>query len=325
MKAHRALQVGARALTAGVLAGLAGCGGNVGLPDGGDEEALYASFAASGDTVVAGLQEGGPLVDVMTQKLNDAINTLMQPNQDAVHEAAVDQVMEALFMSNLVVLPSQGAPEADPLVADHQAMLQQAIDALTQHVNDPLLNGGGPSAEAAWEARNFIQVFREAAVVIGQQTQNCDPLNPFGPGCVLLQANDESGVVVDDVFPGFSAQVRSPYFVGAPSATIQEQVIVPDAIANGECAVVLKEIQGVKAVIRPVLIPIWVEPWFPRATIVGFRTVWIWEFIPAEFLKTISFCNNGGFVTMNVQITTVIERSLLHFWSFPRKEYTAVP
>jgi len=130
--------------------------------------------------------------------------------------------------------------------------------------------------------------------------------------------------VVDDIVPGgFTRQVRSPFFIGAPSRTIQEQVIVQDGpIAAGECSVVLKEIQGAKAVVRPVLIPIWVEPWYARARIVGFKTVWVWEFILAEFLKTISFCNQGGLITKDVDIQIVLERQLLHPWSFPRKDFT---
>ena len=106
---------------------------------------------------------------------------------------------------------------------------------------------------------------------------------------------------------------------------IQEQVIVPGVIALDECVVVLKEIQGVKAVVRKILVPIWVEPWNARATIVGFKVVWIWEFIPAEFLKTISYCNVGGSVVQDVNIVVVLERALLHFWSFLDKNVQLSP
>jgi hypothetical protein len=120
--------------------------------------------------------------------------------------------------------------------------------------------------------------------------------------------------------------VRSPFYIGAATSNIiQEQVIVPDAIGEGDCVVVLKEIQGVKAVVRRKLIPIWVEPWFARARIVGYRVVWVWEFIPAEFLKTISYCNAGGSVVQDVNIRVVIERQLLHFWSFLNKNVQLSP
>ena len=63
------------------------------------------------------------------------------------------------------------------------------------------------------------------------------------------------------------------------------------------------------------------EPWFARATIVGFQTVWVWEFVPAEFLKTITYCNiGGGVVTQRVDTRIVLERQLQHFWGFFRKD-----
>ena len=291
------------------------------------DDQIARKFASHAVTTATSGTEGAPALDVMQVKLSDAIQTLTDQNpssEKAVLEA-VDQVMESLFLSNLVPLPSAGAPEVDPMWGDHQNAIDQAIQALNDHLNNPLIPNTEDTSEAAWEARNFLQVFQEAATVIAQQTAGCDPVNPVGPGCGLLQAQDEGGAIVDDVFPGFSAQARSPFFVGAPSRTIQEQVIVPGVVADGECSVVLKEIQGIKTVIRPVLIPIWVEPWFARATIVGFKTVWVWEFVPAEFLKTISFCNSAGSVSMDVDIVTVLERQLLSFWSYPRKEFTAVP
>ena len=130
---------------------------------------------------------------------------------------------------------------------------------------------------------------------------------------------------IDDIYPEFSRQVRSPFFIGNSGDTIEEQVIVPGPIGLDECVVVLKEIQGVKAVVRKVLVPIWVEPWYARATIVGFTEVWVWEFIPAEFLKTISYCNAGGTVVQDVDIVVVLERELLHFWSFLDKEVQLSP
>jgi hypothetical protein len=291
----------------------------------GDARTFAALEATELDVAGTGLQAGQPGDDVMQVKLLSAIETLLDvtgPNDEQLHLDAVDQIMEALFMSNLVILPTAGVPEADELVFQHRQMLQQAIDALNQHVQ-PGTNGTPASKDAAWEARNFLQVFQEAAEVIGEQTAFCDPENLRDPACQLLLAGDEGGVEIDDVYPGFSRQVRSPFFVGSTSHPIaQEQVILPGVIAPDECTIVLKEIQGVKAVVRKILIPIWVEPWYARATIVGYRTVWVWEFIPAEFLKTISYCNVNGSVQEDVEIIVVLERQLMHFWNFMYKEIT---
>src|SRR5881397_44922 len=95
-------------------------------------------------------------------------------------------------------------------------------------------------------------------------------------------------------------------------------------LADGQCAAIVKEIQGIKVVVTARLIPIWVEPWFARARIVGLKTVWTWEFVPAEFLKTISVCNDAGTVTTNVSTQVVLERQLMEFWRFLHKDVTPV-
>lgn len=296
---------------------------------------IDSSFAAASEPSAGDPPPPGQ--DVMSAKLQDAIDELTQnPNGDeGVYLRAVDQAVEVLFMSNLVILPTAGVPEADQSVQMHEQALQDAIDALGAHV-DPNVSTGGTekSREAAWEARNFLQIFQEAADVIGQQTQFCDPQDTRQPGCELLLSDDEAGVDIDQIHEEFSRALRSPFPLiesfspdsssqinplankNLVSARIQEAIIVPDAIADGECSIILKEIQGVRALVRKKLIPIWVEPWYARAQIVGFRTVWVIEFVPAEFLKTISYCNVGGTVVQDVDITIVNERELLSFWRF---------
>jgi hypothetical protein len=294
--------------------------------NGSPEEARFAAFQST-ETDVEGtfLQARGPQPDVMQVKLQQALQTLTDPNhEEQTHLQAVDQVMEVLFMSNLVVLPTANVPETLPPVQQHEQAILDAINGLTAHINPP--GPGGPaSKEAAWEARNFLQVFSEAAAVIGEVTNTCDPEDIRGPGCVLLLADDEGGTDVDGIFPGFNRAIRSPFFLGETDSTIQEQVIVPDAIPLDACVVVVKEIQGVKAVVRKVLIPIWVEPWYARAAIVGYKTVWVWEWVPAEFIKSISYCNNGGSLVQDVEIVTILERELMHFWSFLTKEISLTP
>jgi len=287
---------------------------------------VYVSVQANAELTEGTTQPAaGPAMNVMQVKLQDAITTLTDPNgEEGLQQQAVDQAMEALFTSNLVILPTAGTPLEDMGVAEHEQMLQDAINALNVHITDPIL-GTPNTKDPAWEARNFLQLMQEALQVVGQQTDQCDPANLRDPGCQQLLADDEGGVDIDNVFPGFSRQVRSPFFIGAQSDRIQEEVIVPDVIGIDECAIVLKEIQGVKAVVRKKLIPIWVEPWFARATIVGFQEVWVWEFVPAEFLKTISYCNVGGAVVQNVDTTVVLERELLHFWSYLNKDITLTP
>lgn len=366
--------------------------------------------SSQGDGLLAFSQDAGATWHSFGGNLAfELFSAAPSPHSEAVAKAAVRQGMEALFMSNLVVLPTAGVPDAAALYDGFQGMSAEFVAVL-----DGYIAASGPqrasSSAVAFEARNFIQVFREAAQVVSASTEVCAPGVLEAPECAPLRADDESGEIIDAVLascpcdldcdgdadgddmrilaacgtgpavpyapdnlpPGcplspdllghiaadldldmdvdardfailqralsgrnhpvtqcdatlsadgrFSREVRSPFFVGRPTPTVQEQVITPDSVAPGNCVVVTKEIQGVKAVIRPVIIPIWIEPWYARATIVGYETVWVWEFVPAEFLKTINYCNLDGTLSTQVNVKVVLERQLLHFWSFLDKE-----
>jgi hypothetical protein len=299
-------------------------------------EAVFAGATGVG----RGVTQGG----VMQVKLNQAIQMLTKPRLgEEQYMQAIDEAMEAIYTSNLVVLPTFEDPATEQAFQQHRQMAQQAIDALTNHINGTTPTNQNPNSQIgtpesktfAAEARNFIQVAQEAMAEIGTQTAQCNPQNPNSPSCQLLQQTDEGGDVVDTVLNNLASRnVRSPFFLlprlrGAPD----EEVIVPGVVGPDECGVVMKEMQGLKAIVTPKQVPIWVEPWFARRTIVGFRTVWVWEFVPAEFIKTISFCNvptdpmnpaGGREIDVNVETLLVIERQLLHFWRYIDKDVTAV-
>jgi hypothetical protein len=313
-------------------------GANVDFLGGGEETAVAANVQLRGFEV-----QGGTPDNVMQIKLNQAIQLLTKPNlPEQTYLDAINQGMEAIYTSNLVVLPTPQTNEipgdtgADPEFQEHRNMAQQLIDALTRfHLgqdaqNRPVRGLGTPGSQhMAFEARNFIQITSEAMGVIGGQTDFCNPQDQqTGAGCPFLQADDEGGNIVDTVLGQlFSRQVRSPFplILGSTSAIPDEQVILTGPLRDGECAAVVKEIQGIKVVVTPRRIPVWVEPWFARARIVGFKTVWTWEFVPAEFIKTLGFCNQNGHIALETIDTTVIqERQLLHFWRFIHKEITAV-
>ena len=180
----------------------------------------------------------------------------------------------------------------------------------------------------------MLLLMAEAMQEVGALTGQCDPATAVGTGCGALQANDDLfGVVDPSGIPvqgagGLGARlVGSPFPFFAPGFRFDgghEETIVTEALADGEMAVVLKEIRGVVAQVRPIQVPIWREPWFSRRAIIGYRTIWVWEFLPAEFIKTISMTNNGGTLSTNIQQHVVIDRGLVHFWRFfpgPHKHY----
>jgi hypothetical protein len=280
--------------------------------------------------------EGGPTgTDVMQIKLNQAIQMLQRPGvAEEAYRHAIDEGMEAIYTSNLVVLPSFNLTEPQMTFDAHRAAAQQLIDALSRHIDGrdaqgrPIRGLGTPGSQsAAGEARNFIQVTSEALFEIGRFTVACNPQDQqTGQGCNALQASDEGGNVVDTVLENFSREVRRPFpfILGSTSLTPDEQVILTDPLDDGQCAVIVKEIQGIKLVVTPRIVPIWAEPWFARRAIVGTTTVWVAEFVPAEHLKTISVCNNNRTIETNITTQVVLERQLLHFWRFINKNVTAV-
>lgn len=309
-----------------------------------DNAGVNALLAGVNDASAQGIGAVTPrqavTTDVMQVKLNDAIRLLTTPRlSDQVYLDAIDQGMEALFTSSLVPLPTLGNSDTSSFFDVFVTVREPAlVKALSQNIDGvdasgrPLTGLGTPASKAAAiEARNFIQVTTEAMQVIGQQTAQCDPTNPGTAqrpttGCEQLVRSDEGGNIVDTVLGNiFSREVRSPFpFILNSTTTPDEQVILTDPLDTGQCAAIVKEIQGIKVVVTPRVIPIWVEPWFARARIVGFTTVWTWEFVPAEFIKTISVCNNNGVINTGVTTEVILERQLLDFWRFIHKDVTPV-
>jgi hypothetical protein len=271
----------------------------------------FVAFAPRGTYIAI----GQPAPDVMQEKLQQAFQTLTNPgHQEEQYQQAIDEAMEAIYTSNLIVLPTANQPEAGQSFQEHSQMAQDAIDALTQHVQGA---GTGQTKSDAAEARNFIQLTEEAMQAVGQQTQGCSPTNPTGAGCQLLLQGEESAV--DSAVSGFQRQVRSPFFLNVPSREPEEAVILPGTLRKGECAPVVKETRGIQAVVRPTVVPIWVNPWFARATVVGSATVWVLEFVPAEFVKTITYCNvTGAALKQSFSTKIVRDRPEMSLWRYLR-------
>ena len=233
-----------------------------------------------------------------------------------------------MFVSNLVPLPTLGNADTFQLFQEQILNMDTAIQALGGHVND---NKAADSRVAAADARNFLQITREALLVIGAQTAFCDPEALASLGCEFVQHDDEGGASdpivafsdgggTFDIIEEFAREVRSPFFYGIPQLGPQEDIIIPEPLAAGDCVPIVKETRGVKVVVRPVNIPMWVEPWFARAAIVGVETVWVWEFVPAEFVKTISYCNDAGTITQAIDMELIRDRPMMHLWKFFAKD-----
>ena len=72
----------------------------------------------------------------------------------------------------------------------------------------------------------------------------------------------------------------------------------------------------IKSILRPAKIPIYQEPWTSRAQIIGENIVWVIDFVPAEFVKNLNYCNVNGEIVFDYDTNVIIERELLHFWNY---------
>ena len=231
---------------------------------------------------------------------------------------------ESLVFGKPVILETVGVNATIAISDDYDIMVETlkfALDACTNTMC------GDPSVQAeAKELKDRITYWQETKANLEVQTTEttCDVLDPAT--CPQLDLGDEPravgpGITVgtDQIWDGWYREIRSPYAINTQYLTSfgpHENIISLGPIGAGECSTIVKEIQGVKAIQRAVKIPIWQEPWTSRANIIGFNTVWVVDFIPAEFVKSLNYCNNAGTIDFDYKIDVIIERELTHFWKF---------
>jgi hypothetical protein len=275
-------------------------------------------------------------VDAMTEITNQVVTTLTtgtggnrELNLENIRQA------ESLVFGKPVILVTNSVPDTWNISADYDFMTSSLKGALLSCASGSCVDGM-VQAEAK-ELADRITYWQETKHNLEQQTMNaaCDVNNPAT--CPQLNLGDEPQAIgpgisvgIDKIWDGWYREVRSPYAIVEPFPSYpgtntfpangkflpSENIITVGPLAIDECSTVIKEIQGVKAIQRAVKIPIWQEPWTSRASIIGFNTVWVVDFIPAEFVKSLNYCNHAGVIDFDYTIDVIIERELTHFWKF---------
>ena len=195
----------------------------------------------------------------------------------------------------------------------------------------------------ALDLKLFIEEMNEVARAVGEITNQCGPGQSLAtPPCDQLQpllderSGQEHEPIPGEIIgglpdggtlePGYSAYLRSP-FVPRWSAAWTEDVLVTDALAPDECAVVFKETRGLMLKVHLRTIIVVTDPWVatfgvPRGTSVP---IWTLEPVPAQYAKTYNHCNtvidNGDGTTrqgieQNVTTRVVQDVPLKYFWRF---------
>lgn len=240
------------------------------------------------------------------------LEKLADPRQPSeVHLAAVRAILEKTFLSSLVVLPTQGVEGTEELFDEFRTILERIARALSDFMDNIDSDGGSSDARSeALGVKNFVDVFREVLDNIAEDARE------FG--------EDEIAQIVADRDPGDGLEdpgdpdvlravaIRAP-FGQFPIVNRCVERSFSNAVECGGCAVIVKEFRGLQArwVLRRLTRV--VEPWTSRARIIN-RWVWVIEFVPVEFIKTITVhcCGKPG--TTDVSKRVVLDRELLTFW-----------
>ena len=272
-------------------------------------------------------------IDAMDEIKDQIDDNIGQPNS-ATAEVQAENIAQAehLIFGKPVILETVGVSQTVTISSDYDSMVEDLKESLLDCA-DGACDDSIVQAKAK-ELADRTTYWQEIKATIEVQTRdiNCSAGTPTS--CLQLNRPDEytlagtlQTVGTDAIWDGWHREIRGPYFPlhGYASwnydnppipAFPDEAIIQTGPLAAGECSTVIKEIQGIKSIMRPIQIPIWQEPWASRASIIGTQTVWVVEWVPAEFIKNLNYCNNNGENQFSYDIHVIIERELLHFWNY---------
>ena len=188
---------------------------------------------------------------------------------------------------------------------------------------------------------NFMEIKEQLEVHTSDSA--CNASTP-ATTCTVLAKNEEpltdtttTSIDSDDIWTGFEREIRSPFFQNPTHTSQQENIIIPTSgglvssnshtnyidggaanSSGASCAVVVKEIQGVKSILRATELPVYQAPFNSTTSIVEDEDiVWVIDFVPGEFVKTLTYCvDKDGVLSIGYDIQMIVERQLTHFWMF---------
>jgi hypothetical protein len=206
-----------------------------------------------------------------------------------------------------------------------------------EQTTSPLLSGRA----IVLDTKDFLLYAKEILMNLARFTMKCNPnldLAVQGDICRVFLAPDESETVLDDVFGRMGKlsesemfkQIRSPFFFpksfpflfqgsygGKSDSMIEKYQTGP--LDNGQCSAIVEGFFGLRAVWRPATITLWNMPWLSASSLIG-RKVFVFEWVPAQLLKTISLCHTMNPTSMRSEIVqhvateTILHRGALLYW-----------
>lgn len=188
-------------------------------------------------------------------------------------------------------LPTKDMPETERFFQEFLARVTHAAELVNKVALDPA------SQDRVRAAALDTEAFLNSVRIDAERVSKITAVTPAG-----------AQIQIPGILPTKEKQVPPLYgqffpiglFAPHEAAFKFEQPLKPF-----ECVLLVKEVKGVKAILVD---DVW---WWPP--FFGFSFWWI-KFVPAQFLKTVTYCHDKDRVTKKVDLETILEDPLTDFW-----------
>ncbi len=273
------------------------------------------------------------IIEMLQEALSDP-SSLSEDEADAI----LEDIPRVALPGGMTVLPTPGVPETQEKFDENA----DRVTTLASYLMALLMDGAFPenSTDEAWLELEWLLLLLDMMTNLENETSQT-PIDENGrPQFLSFDAQKVLGL--DDMFGSgglFPVMGQAGYGepqmelvdpIGFPFLRViwsnlwppgfidtkpMEDVIVTDPIPLRACVSITKEKKGIVPVVVTTKVPIWVKPLFGDRSIVGETYVWVLWWVPAEFIKTITYCNpTGSGITQTITQKLILEWAQGHLW-----------
>jgi hypothetical protein len=285
-------------------------------------------------------------------KLLNAISILTSPSwEDSIYIGAISDGLDAVFYGNVVFLPSRSSQSQAAVDVIYRKfnntirMMDKLIEALSVHMTlkftsqssrvNPNINVNVlpiSSKAIALEVHESLLFTKEILQLLSYNTIRCNPNIDFSEQldfCKTFLANTDSVNDIDTMLTDMNFRsIRSLFFLSSPSnmnkfqrSNLEALTWNTGVLSRGQCSAYVANALGLKAVMRSATVSFWNFPLLNVPELIG-KKVWVFEWVPADILYTISLCHEynessgAENIVKDIDITVVHKREALFFWDW---------
>ncbi len=272
---------------------------------------------------------------LIIDKLATALSTSTPLSEDEA-KAILEDAPRVAIPGGLTTLPTPGVPGAE----EQFNKTANRVTTIAAYLMSALRNGIIPEGmvSQAWIVLEWLLLALDMMTNLEKETSDTlvdpetglpqldpgDPLDDDDMFPPLYPFSDIGRVGSSDSNMELVSSVRFPYMrviwsslwpPGYLNTNPTENTIVTDAIPLRACVSITKESKGIVPLVVTMKVPIWVKPLFGERSVVGETYVWALWWVPAEFVKTITYCNPSGFgITEDVTQKLILNWAEGHLW-----------